>query len=331
MPVTEANYRSRRSPYRATASPRTVERIDATTLMHIKSLELRAKAVVEGFWSGLNRSPYHGFSVEFTEYRQYTPGDDPRYIDWRLFARSDRYYIKRFEDETNLRCHLLVDNSRSMSFGSLEYTKSDYAKTLAATLAYFLSTQRDAVGLVAFGDKVDEYIPPRYRPGHLHRLLTALEQASTGTSTDLTAPLQRVAEQVRKRGLLVLVSDLLAPIDALEKHLGYLRARGHEVAVFHVLDPAELTLDFDQPAMFEDVESGRTMYVDPQAAAAEYRRKLEEHIAGIRTSCDKLRISYNRFVTDTPLELALSEFLRIRMQGGGPRARSTSRSQRRPA
>ena len=148
--------------------------IDPTTLMQVKSLELRAKSVVEGFLSGMHRSPYHGFSVEFTEYRQYTPGDDLRYLDWKLFARSDRYFVKRFEDETNLRCYIVADLSRSMGFGSLEYTKADYAKTCAATLAYFLTTQRDGVGLLTFDQKVDELLPARHRPGHFQRLLAAL-------------------------------------------------------------------------------------------------------------------------------------------------------------
>src|SRR3712207_3873762 len=180
----------------ATTSPSAASLIDPATLMRIKSLQLRAKIVVQGFLSGLHRSPHHGFSVEFSEYRQYTSGDDPRHLDWRLYARSDRYYIKRFEDETNLRCHLLVDLSRSMGFGSLPYTKVDYARTAAATLAYFLGTQRDAAGLVTFDQQIADYLPARYRPGHLRRLMLCLERATAGTSTDLTAPLEQVAATV---------------------------------------------------------------------------------------------------------------------------------------
>src|SRR5687768_974529 len=185
----------------ADGSRRGAASIDPTTLMRIKNLQLRARIVVQGFLSGLHRSPHHGFSVEFSEYRQYTPGDDPRYLDWKLFARSDRYYIKRFEDETNLRCHLLVDLSRSMGYGSLSYTKIEYARTAAATLAYFLSTQRDAVGLVTFDEGINEYLPARYRPGHLRRLMLCLERAVAGTSTDLSAPLEQVAAAVRRRGM----------------------------------------------------------------------------------------------------------------------------------
>src|SRR5262249_54585591 len=213
--------------------------LDPAALMRIKNLELRARTVVEGFFSGLHRSPYHGFSVEFTEYRQYSPGDDPRYLDWKLFARSDRYYIKRFEDETNLRCHLVVDFSRSMDYGSLGYTKADYARTLAATLAYFLQTQRDAAGLTTFHDQLLDYMPARYRPRHLRRLMLFLDRPAAGTSTNLTKPLELVAELLSKRGIVVLVSDLLAPLEGLSNQLAALVSRGHEVLVFQVLDPTE--------------------------------------------------------------------------------------------
>ncbi|MGD8500497.1 MAG: DUF58 domain-containing protein, partial [Phycisphaerales bacterium] len=200
--------------------------VDPVSLMRIKSMELRAKVIVEGFWKGIHRSPYHGFSVEFTEYRQYTFGDDPRYIDWRLYARSDRFYIKKFEDETNLRCHLLIDHSRSMGYGSGGYTKSQYAGTLAATLAFFLFTQGDAVGLATFDDQIRQYMLPRNRPGYLRRLMLALEASPKGGATDLGPPLQRIAEMLTKRGLIVLISDLLTSIDRLESDLGYLCAGG---------------------------------------------------------------------------------------------------------
>jgi len=290
--------------------------ISPQALMMIRNLELRAKIVVEGFWNGLHRSPYHGFSVEFTEYRDYTPGDDPRYLDWRLFARTDRYYIKKFEDETNVRCHLLVDNSQSMGYQSVGYTKADYASTLAATLAYFLHLQGDATGLLTFDEGIREFLPARHRPGHLRHLMLALEKPGSGTSTDLTAPLKRIAEIIKKRGLLMLISDLLAPIDALERNLSNLRACGHEVVLFHVLDPAELNFSMAQPAMFRDLESGRRLYIDPAAARRDYLQKLKDHIGAVEQSCRKLGIGYNRLSTDRPLELALFDFMRARMQRG---------------
>ncbi|MBI5772608.1 MAG: DUF58 domain-containing protein [Verrucomicrobia bacterium] len=284
--------------------------------MAIRSLELRARVVVEGFWTGLHRSPYHGFSVEFTEYRQYTPGDDPRYLDWRLFARTDRFYIKKFEDETNLRCHLLVDNSRSMAFGSAGYTKADYANTLAATLAYFLHQQGDAVGALTFDEEIREYLPARNRPGHLRRLMLALEKPAAGVDTDLDAPLRRIAELVRKRSLMILISDLLAPPQALEQNLAALAACGHEVMLFHVLDPAELNFTFTQAAMFHDVESGRDLYVDPDAVRKEYLRRLTAHNEQVSAICRKLGVACVRFDTARPLELALFDLLRERMRQG---------------
>ena len=290
--------------------------IDPHTLMRIKSLQLRAQAVVEGFHAGLHRSPFHGFSVEFSEYREYTPGDDPRYLDWRLYARSDRYFIKRFEDETNLRCHVLVDMSRSMGFGSTEYTKADYAKTAAATLAYFLIAQRDAVGLLTFDEKITEYLPARFRPGHLHRLMLALDRPLSGKSTDLTTPLERIAEIVTKRGLIVLVSDLLAPVETLQTHLGYLRYRGHEVVLLRVLDPAERDFTFRQPGMFHDLETGRDVYVDPDATRDEYLRRFADQSESVRRICSGLGIDLYEMSIDRPLELMLFDFLNARQRRG---------------
>ena len=288
--------------------------IDPHTLMAIKNLELRARIVVEGFWKGIHRSPYHGFSVEFTEYRQYTPGDDPRYLDWRLYARSDRFYIKKFEDETNLRCFLLVDNSRSMTYGSLGWTKAQYAHTLAATLAYFLSRQGDAVGLLTFDELIREYLPARNRPGHLRQLMLMLEKPPTGSGTDINVALNRIIDVVRRRGLVVLISDLLTPLDSLEKNLGALAAWGHEIMLFQMLDPTELKFTFDKASLFEDVESHRGLYIDPTAARREYLRRFEAHNAAVQTIADKIGASYVQFGTDRPLELALFDFLRARME-----------------
>jgi len=282
--------------------------------MNIRNLELRARVVVEGFWNGIHRSPYHGFSAEFSEYRQYTPDDDPRYLDWRVFARSDRFFIKKFEDETNLRCYLLTDKSRSMSYGSVGYTKGDYAATLAATLAYFLYLQGDAVGLVTFEQQIREYLPARHRTGHLKQLMLALEKPAVGPGTDLGAALERVAEIIRKRGLLILLSDFLAPIDRLERDLVALTASGHEVIVFQLLDPAESTFNFENPAMFEDSESGRTLFIDPRTARDEYLRRLEAHCAALRDTCHRLGATCHRLETTRPLELALFDILRQRTQ-----------------
>ena len=285
---------------------------DPKALMAIRNLELRARVVVEGFWKGLHRSPYHGFSVEFTEYRQYSPGDDTRYLDWRLYARSDRHYLKRFEDETNLRCHLLVDQSRSMDYGSLTYSKSDYVRTLAATLAWFLHGQGDAVGLLTFDERVRDYLPPRHRHGHLRQLMLALEHQPEGRRTNLSEPLRRVAELARKRGLIVLLSDLLTPLDELERSLARLTAAGHEVVLWQTLDPNELAFAFQRPTLFQDLESQQDVYVDPEAVRSEYQRRLAGHCRQVEIICQKLGAAFHRLVTDQPLELALVDFLRGR-------------------
>ena len=297
-------------------SPRRAQLIDTRALMQIRSLELRARIVAQGFWSGIHRSPYHGFSAEFTEYRQYVPGDDTRYLDWRLYARSDRYYVKKFEDETNLRCHLLLDQSRSMGFGSLDWSKADYAHTLAATLAYFLFQQGDAVGLLSFEENIRDYLPARNRPGHLRQIMLSLEKEAAGNSTDLTKPLKRIVELVNKRGLMVLISDLLAPVDELENQLGQLTASGHEVIVFRVLDPREVDFDFEEALLFHDAETEKDFFIDPRAAQKRYLTQFGEHDKVIRTLCNKLGAEYIPVTSDQPLEQVLSDFLRQRRNRG---------------
>jgi len=290
--------------------------IDTRTLMQIRSLELRARIVVQGFWNGIHRSPYHGFSVEFTEYRQYVPGDDPRYVDWRVYARSDRYYIKKFEDETNLRCHLLVDQSRSMTFGSGDWTKADYAHTLAATLAYFLFQQGDAVGLLSFDESIRDYLPARNRPGHLRQLMLSLEKPAAGQATSIAKPLQRIVELVNKRGLMVLISDLLAPVEELEAKLGRLTATGHDVVVLRVLDPREIDFDFEDALLFHDVESEKDLFIDPSAAKRNYLQRFAEHGDAARAVCSKLGADYLQVTTDEPLDQVLANYLRHRQRRG---------------
>jgi uncharacterized protein (DUF58 family) len=291
--------------------------IDPVALLQIGSLELRARAVVEGFFAGLHRSPYHGFSVEFTEYRQYVPGDDPRRLDWRLYARSDRYFVKQYEDETNLRCHLLVDNSRSMAFGTLPHTKAEYAKTLAATLGYFLHIQRDAVGLVLVDEQIDAFIPARHRAGQFRRIVHALDRPPVGRATHIAEALEQVAQRVHKRGMLVLISDFLTPLEALATRFTYLQARGHDVIAFQVLDPAELSFDFDEPTLFTDMESGREVFVDPAQAKALYLERIGRHLRELEKIAVERGVALYRVTTDTPLERPLSEFLYSRQRAGG--------------
>ncbi len=292
------------------------EPIDLATLLRIKNLNLRAKTVVEGFFHGLHRSPYHGFSAEFSEYRPYTPGDDPRWVDWRLFARSDRHYVKRFEDETNLRCYLVVDRSKSMGYGSAGFSKAEYAVTLAASLAYFLLRQHDAVGAMTFNSALGEFLPARNRPGHLYRLLASLEAPLEGTATDLVSPLERIAQLAPRRGLIVLVSDLLAPLENLQQRLGYLCSQGHDVIVFQTLDSAERDFTFHDVVTLFDLESGREVYVDAQAARKEYLRRFAEHNAQLEKLCNELGIRLFPCGTDRALEYCLFDFLHARMRRG---------------
>lgn len=295
--------------------------IDPATLMSIRGLEFRARLVVQGFWSGLHRSPNHGFSVEFTEYRPYTMGEDPRFLDWRLYARSDRFYLKKFEDETNVRCVLAVDNSRSMAYGSTGFAKADYAKTLAATLGYFLSQQGDAVGLMMFDNAIREAVPARNRTGHLRQLMLAMERETGGNDTDLLEPLRSLVATLKRRSMVVVISDFLAPLEGVLQGLALLGAARHEVLVFQVLDPVEMSLDLGGAGLLRDLETGRDLFVNPEAVRQRYQARLEAHNAGLLEGCRGLGMAFHRMDTSQPLELALHGFLReqIARRGGGVR------------
>ncbi|MCY2982901.1 MAG: DUF58 domain-containing protein [Planctomycetota bacterium] len=298
--------------------------IDMSALMRIKNLQLRAKSVVDGFHNGLHRSPLHGFSVEFSEYRPYSLGDDPRTIDWKLFARSDRFYIKKFEDETNRRCYLVVDKSKSMDFSSLEYSKCDYARTVAATLAYYLTLQRDAVGLLTFDENISDVLTARFRTGQLKRILSLLEKPSSGASTDLLRPLSHLADIVRQRSLIIILSDFLVPTESLRVPLSMLKARRHDVVLLRVLDPAEVTLNLEKASMLMDIETGREIYVDPNAARASYQKKFQQHQASLMELAGQLGIGWTSLQTNESVEHALFDFLsrQQRSNVGGPRTRS---------
>lgn len=286
--------------------------IDPAVLSRIASLELLARSVVEGFVTGLHRSPYKGFSIEFLSYRPYIPGDDPMHIDWKRYARSDRLYVKEFEDETNTRLHLIVDVSHSMGYTSTGLTKLQYAFYLAASLAYLIVRQRDAVGLTFFDDRVIERIPPRSTRSHLHTLLTHLERASLGARTAVGKPLHEVAEQERRRGFVVLISDLLDEPEAIVEGLRHFRFLGHDVIVFHLMDPQELRFDFTDMVEFEDLETGEKMLVEAEAARATYLENLERFRSTLRKSCGLLGIDYTLLSTDQPLDFALFEYLAAR-------------------
>jgi uncharacterized protein (DUF58 family) len=286
--------------------------IDPKVLSRISNMELRARAVVEGFVSGLHRSPYKGFSVEFMSYRPYIPGDDLMHLDWKLFARTDRYYIKQFEDETNTSLRILLDISGSMEYASDGLTKRAYASYLAASLAYLVIRQRDAAGLTLFDEAIVESIPPRSARGHLHAILQYLEDAEPGARTEVGKPLHELAEQHRKRGFVILISDLLDDPEAIIDGLRHFRYRGHEVMVFHVMDPQELDFDFSDLVEFEDMETGEKLLVSSEAARETYMDNLERFKATLRRECGLLNIDYALLPTNQPLDFALFEYLAAR-------------------
>jgi uncharacterized protein (DUF58 family) len=286
--------------------------IQPEVLSRVSSLELVARSVVEGFVSGLHRSPYKGFSIEFMSYRPYIPGDDPMHIDWKRYARTDRYYVKEFEDETNTSLTLLVDVSHSMGYTSTGVTKLQYAFYLAATLAYLAIRQRDGAGITFFDERVIERIPPRSTKGHLHTILSRLEKTGPGAKTDLGKPLHELAEQQRRRGFMVLISDLLDDPAALVDGLRHFRFVGHDVIVFHLMDPQELAFDFKDMVEFEDMETGEKLLVDAETAKDLYLEQVTAFQETLRKECALLGVDYAPLSTSQPLDFALFEYLAAR-------------------
>ncbi|RMG54006.1 MAG: DUF58 domain-containing protein [Acidobacteria bacterium] len=278
-------------------------------LARIRSLDLLARTVVEGFIAGLHRSPYLGFSTDFAEYRPYMPGDDLRALDWKLLGRTDRYYVKKFEGETNTHCTLIVDASTSMEYGSGPLTKREYACYLAASLAYLAYRQQDGVGLVTFADGLLEHIPARQRPGHLQAVLTALDRMTSKRETNVSQTLHTVAEVIKKRGIIVVISDLYGQPDELMTGLKHLRFRGHDVIVFHLLDEAELSFPFVDPVNMEDLETGERLHVVPEYLREEYLKLIQAHIHTLKTECGRAEIDYTLINTSQPLDWALFAYL----------------------
>lgn len=286
--------------------------LDPAIVARLGTIDLKARTIVEGFLTGLHRSPYKGFSVEFAEYRQYLPGDDLATLDWKVFARSDKHFVKKFEEETNLTCHLLIDVSASMGYGSGEVTKLQYASFLAGALAYLMHRQRDAFGLIAFDDSITDLVPSSARTGHLRTLLHAIERLQIGKGTNVAKPLHDLAAAVRKRGMVVLVSDLLDdPANVLDG-LKHFRYRGTDVIVFHVLDPYELQFPFEHAARFRDMETSEEVLAVPQAVRQDYMARMQELIAFYRRELGLAGIDYCQLDTSQPLELGLMSYLMTR-------------------
>jgi uncharacterized protein (DUF58 family) len=283
--------------------------LDFDTLSRISSMQLLAKTVVEGFVLGLHKSPFRGFSVEFAEYRPYVAGDEIRHLDWKLYGKTDRYYLKQFEEETNLNCHILLDKSGSMSYGSGPVTKFQYGSYLAASLAYFMMQQRDATGLVLFDNEIRSLLPPRSRQTHLHLMLSELENLAPGGSTASGKPMHDLAEGIKKRGLIILISDLFDEPANVLSGLQHFRFTGHDVIVFHIVDKAELEFPFEQITEFTDPETGETVLTSPGSVRQHYLAEMEDFYDQYRQGCADLKVDYKLLDTSTPLELALSEYL----------------------
>jgi uncharacterized protein (DUF58 family) len=293
--------------------------LDPEILSKISGMELRARTVVEGFLSGLHRSPFKGFSVEFAEYRQYTPGDDPRHIDWKVYARSDRYYVKEFEEETNLHCHILLDLSGSMAgtsgttVAASRLGKFEYATYLAASLAYFIFMQRDAVGLVAFDQEIRLHVPAKVRPGHLHHVLAELEKLEPGSNRkEQPELLHQVAESFRRKGMVILISDFFGEIEPLSRALEHLRFRGHDVIVFQIMDEFELNFNFSRMTRFIGLEGEAPIMALPPAMRERYLKNLQNHLDALRYICGANRVDYTMLTTNQPLDFALQAYLAAR-------------------
>jgi len=298
---------------RAPAGSRDLRFLDPAIIARLGTMELKARTVVEGFLSGLHRSPYKGFSVEFAEYRQYIPGDDLSTLDWKVYARSDRHYVKKFEEETNLECHLLLDVSASMAYrGSAAMSKLEYASVLAASLAFLMNRQRDATGLIAFDDRIVSRLPAAARPGHLHALLLALEHMTPGQRSDVGRPLHQLAEALLKRSLVVVLSDLLHDPETTIKGLRHLKFRGTDVIVFQLLDPHELTFPFRGASRFHDVESAEEVTAEPTHVRAGYLHQLADLTQRYDRELRGSGIDFVQLDTSQPLDFALLAYLAAR-------------------
>lgn len=288
--------------------------LDPKVLASISSLDLVAKTVVDGFVAGLHRSPTFGFSQEFAEYRQYVEGDDLRHVDWNVFARTERVYLKRFRGETNSQLLILLDTSASMGYTSGNITKLDYGRFMAASLAYLSSGQRDATGLIIFDEDVINYVPPSTRQGQLSRNLHAIEQAEAGKRTDFAKPFHHFQQYLRRRGIVIVISDFYDDPKSICRTVEPLRFHGNEVVLFHLLDPQEIAPKFKDPVLLLDVEDNVAMEVTPEYAKTEYKQKIDQHIQGLRDEAAGAGLEYVFMDTSKPLDVGLRNYLAIRQR-----------------
>ena len=290
--------------------------IKPEALARVKNLRIMARAVVEGFITGLHKSPYKGFSVEFAEHREYVHGDNIRYLDWTVLARTDKYFVKQFEEETNLSAYIILDASASMGYGVGEISKLEYASYLAATLAYMMVRQQDSVGLVLFDDKIRVRIGARSTPTHLNMVLRQLEQTEPGNTTDLARTFHDLAGTFKKRGLIIIISDLFDDPGAVERALRHFRHKRHEVIVFHIFDKAELDFPFDRLTDFVDMETNERLQIDPRIVRKQYKEEIQAFIETYRKSCSEAGIDYQVTDTSAPFDYMLTRYLAKRSRLG---------------
>lgn len=289
--------------------------LDPKTLDRIKRLDVRARLVVEGFLTGNHRSPYNGFAVEFATHREYSPGDDLRHIDWKVWSRSDRLYIKEYEEETNLKCHLILDCSRSMRYGEATgWSKFDYAATAAAALTYLLQQQQDAVGLTLFSNQIDKRLKPSASPAHLKLMLHELQQTEPAQATDVQDVFQLLGNQIRQRGLVVLISDLfLEPVE-LDRAIKQFRLRRHEVIIFHIMHRDELSFPFEENTKFRGLEDSVELLTEPRALRRAYLDSLDAYMQEIKRVCATSGVDHVLLDTSQPLDAVLSSYLNFRQR-----------------
>jgi uncharacterized protein (DUF58 family) len=291
--------------------------LDAKSIERISRLDLRARAVVEGFLTGQHRSPYNGFAIEFAGHREYVPGDELKHVDWRVWSKTDRLYIKQYEEETNLKCHILLDCSRSMRYGekaSPPWSKFDYASTAAASLAFLLQQQQDAVGLVTFDTKVRSHLPPSSHPSQLKRLLHQLEQTAPDAKSDVSSLFLELAAPLKTRGIVVLVSDLFLDLATLKETLQQFRLRKHDVIVFHVMHDDELSFPFEDNTQFRGMEIDRELQTDPKWLRRSYLEIVDKYLADLRKICGALGVDHVLLNTAEPLDAALAAYLTLRQR-----------------
>src|SRR3954454_3913632 len=286
--------------------------LDPSVLASISGLELIAKTVVDGFIAGLHRSPDFGFSQEFAEYRAYSEGDDLRHVDWNVYARTERAYLKRYRGETNTQLTILMDASASMSYGSHTVNKLDFAKYLAASVSYMSNQQRDSVGIVVFDDEVRNYVPPSSRHGQFMRVLHAIENAQPGTRTDFEKPFQHCANFLHRRGMIVVLSDFYAEPDRVIRTMQPLRTHGDELILFHILDPQEIRPSLKDPVLMIDMETQDEIEVTPEYLKSEYKQKIDSHIEAVKDQAQRSGVDYFLIDTSKPLDAALRDYLLIR-------------------